>query len=1183
MPCPKCGRENPEELVECEHCGELLVDLSFGSASSSPDGHELPPRSGSSSVIGGTPHPISEHTGVFPRFTRFGDRYEILELLGEGGMGRVYRARDVELDKVIALKTIRGEKGGDPAVVQRFKQELLLARQITHKNVVRIYDLGEADGVKFFTMELIEGKNLKQVLLEREKLPLEEALGLLRQILGGLEEAHRQGVVHRDLKPQNIMLDGEDAPHIMDFGIARSADSSSLTATGSVLGTPDYMSPEQVRGENTDAQSDLFSLGVIAYQLLTGQLPYEADTPLAKVMMRVSQNPRPLRDHRPDIPAYLDAMVLKCMEMDRALRYRSASEILADLDRQQVDRSYTRRVGVALRNHRAGLSAAAGLVIVLGAGIHLFNRAEPVSDAEAVQENVVTVAILPFTNATGSAELDWMRTGLPEMLATDLSQSKFVRPVPTERVTRLLRELGVRDQARFDEATIEAVSVHAPAESVLYGQFVESGGRMRLDLSLRRAGTGVPTPIKVEESDADVFAAVDQITRRVKEQLDLTPEQLRGDTDHPVARVSTASVDALRAYQAGLLELRQGANQAAIPHFRDAVARDPRFALAYSKLAEAFLNARLHADAEEAVRTARELSETRPLALTDRYYIHALAARVDDDYQTAVDSYRELAKLYPDDPDIHLSLAAALEELGHLPEAMKTYARVVEIAPGYGAALLGLGRTQLFSGQPDAAIRTVQAGLENKQFEDDLESLGMLQGILGSAYRDRGEFDEAIEHLKLSFDYRRRTGDRRGMAVSLTNLASIYEQRGEIRAALDAEEEAVRLAREAQDLGAESVALLNLGLTHKVAGNLDEALSALRASLRIEQERQDEVELATRLDHVADVYRVRGQYDDALVYLEQARTHLDRSGDRQEKANNLLLTGTVHKAQGGYEKAAESLLGAIALFQEIEYPLGVAFAQTRLAELYASQGRYVDALRMFEEALSRIEDTGAVAHTADVKIQWGHVLLDLGAWNEAEEAFRDARETVVQFHIEEHVPRLLLGEGRLAQARSQPAAAEKIYRAAEAEARSRDAKESWIESQALLGSLARERGELGRAVTLLAEAREQASRARLRPVEARIMVELAHTSLDKGDLEAARALAVEAVERSERWEGRVIELEASVILGRACEEQGLRDPSTRAFAKARELWKWIVDNVPPERVDTFTSTSRRKGLRDLQS
>ena len=232
--------------------------------------------------------------------TVLGNRYEIMSMLGQGGMGAVYKATDREVDRIVALKVIRPELAIHPEILQRFKQELILARQVTHRNVIRIFDLGEADGIKFITMEFIEGQDLSRSLVtEKGKLTPEETVRIIEQVCLALEAAHTEGVVHRDLKPQNIMVDKQGKVAVMDFGIARSVEVGGMTQTGMLVGTPEYMSPEQVMGEHVDARSDLFTLGVILYELLTGSMPYKAETVQAAMFKRTRERPRPADRGRP--------------------------------------------------------------------------------------------------------------------------------------------------------------------------------------------------------------------------------------------------------------------------------------------------------------------------------------------------------------------------------------------------------------------------------------------------------------------------------------------------------------------------------------------------------------------------------------------------------------------------------------------------------------------------------------------------------------------------------------------------------------------------------------------------------------------------------------------------------------------------------------------------------------------
>ncbi len=343
--CPTCHTSNPPNSRLCSKCSTpfgidsatLVADASPAPPSDSDATQVFSENSLAATVIGGTTGwSVAAQRSLAPNAPLeegviLGERYEILKRLGEGGMGAVYKARDHELDRLVALKVIRPELAGHPDILRRFKQELILARQVTHKNVVRIFDLGSADGRKFITMDFIEGRDLKSILNERERLPASEVTPILQQVCQGLEAAHAEGVVHRDLKPQNIMVDDAGRVWLMDFGLARSMELAGLTRTGVLMGTPDYMSPEQARAEKVDARSDLFSLGIIAYEMLTGELPFQGDTLMSKLLLRVQQKARPVTDLEPGVPAALAAVVSKCLEPDVKTRYQSVREILTDL------------------------------------------------------------------------------------------------------------------------------------------------------------------------------------------------------------------------------------------------------------------------------------------------------------------------------------------------------------------------------------------------------------------------------------------------------------------------------------------------------------------------------------------------------------------------------------------------------------------------------------------------------------------------------------------------------------------------------------------------------------------------------------------------------------------------------------------------------------------------------------
>jgi serine/threonine-protein kinase len=260
--------------------------------------------------------------------TLFAGRYEIQSVLGKGGMGIVYKAHDRELDDLVAIKTLRGEVlSADPSLLDRFKQEIRLARRITHPNVLRTHDLGESNGLKFLSMEFVKGLTLKHLLETGEILPTPVGLRIAKQVCAGLAAAHEVGVIHRDIKPQNIIIEPTGGLKIMDFGIARLTEDRGMTATGTVIGTPDYMSPEQARGLPLDYRSDIYSTGVVLYEVFTGSLPFEGDSPLAVVLKHVNDPPPLPQSKNPRIDPKIAAIVMKCMEKDAGARFQSVGEL----------------------------------------------------------------------------------------------------------------------------------------------------------------------------------------------------------------------------------------------------------------------------------------------------------------------------------------------------------------------------------------------------------------------------------------------------------------------------------------------------------------------------------------------------------------------------------------------------------------------------------------------------------------------------------------------------------------------------------------------------------------------------------------------------------------------------------------------------------------------------------------
>jgi predicted Ser/Thr protein kinase/tetratricopeptide (TPR) repeat protein len=312
MKCPKCFSENATDSRFCRECGTQLFP-----------GKEIP---ASQTMTMEIPKPGLK-TGAL-----FAGRYLILEELGKGGMGRVYRVKDQKLDEEMALKLLKPEIAEDEETIERFKNELKFARKISHRNVCRMYDLHEEKAIFFITMEYVSGVSLKSLIQRAGSLPAEKAIRIAEQICSGLEEAHKLGIIHRDLKPQNIMLDQDENAKIMDFGISRFLEAKGFTQTGMIIGTPDYLSPEQAEGFDVDLRSDIYSLGVILYEMVTGKVPFEGDTALSVVLKHKSELPRDPGEFNPRLSSELSAVILKCLAKDKEVRYQSAQELLQELD-----------------------------------------------------------------------------------------------------------------------------------------------------------------------------------------------------------------------------------------------------------------------------------------------------------------------------------------------------------------------------------------------------------------------------------------------------------------------------------------------------------------------------------------------------------------------------------------------------------------------------------------------------------------------------------------------------------------------------------------------------------------------------------------------------------------------------------------------------------------------------------
>ena len=409
--CPKCQFENPDETFYCGRCKAPLKPLEEISVTKTL---ETPPKGLTSG-------------------TTFATRYEVIEELGKGGMGRVYKALDKEINEEVAIKLLKPEIASDKTTVERFRNELKFARKIAHKNICKMYHLAKDADTPYITMEYVKGEDLKSYIRRNRILSNGEALSITKQVCEGLVEAHRLGVVHRDLKPQNIMIDGEGDVKIMDFGIARSVEAPGVTQTGVMIGTPDYISPEQAEGEEADQRSDIYALGVILYEMVTGSVPFKGDTALSVALKHKSKLAQEPKQLNPDVSEELNKLIWICMEKDRELRYQTATELLADIQNIEEGIPLGERILPARRKKFAkekrkikwkNVFLYAGLplllVLIIGGTLYLYTTRAATIDS---------IAVLPFENLTGDADQEYFADGITDELIGKLSRIGKLRVI----------------------------------------------------------------------------------------------------------------------------------------------------------------------------------------------------------------------------------------------------------------------------------------------------------------------------------------------------------------------------------------------------------------------------------------------------------------------------------------------------------------------------------------------------------------------------------------------------------------------------------------------------------------------------------------------------------------------------------------------------------------------------------
>ncbi|HZE88756.1 MAG TPA: protein kinase [Verrucomicrobiae bacterium] len=964
MLCLKCSTPNPDTSRFCATCGEILHADDDSATGSGVTKGFLPPTG-----IGVVAHALTPGTIL-------NDRYRIIATIGSGGMGMVYKAVDLQLEVPVALKVIRPEYASDDKILERFKKEITIARKVTHKNVARIYDLGESSGLKYISMEFIEGQDLAHIIEHEAPLAIEKVVSILRQCCAALAEAHSMGVVHRDLKPHNVMIDAHGDVHLMDFGIALAQETRGLTRTGAIIGTPEYMSPEQAEGKKVDHRADIYSLGITIYEALTGVVPFSGTTQWEVIRKQIQDRPRPLKKLRAETPSWIETLVIKCMEKDPGLRYQSIEEVVRDLDRQKATRGVR---AYAPKRRTVGLTVGAIVLVLAAAGVTLLLRPRGIVVGPGGR---TSIAVLPFENQTGRADLDWLRTGIAENLSTDMAQSKYFRILTRERLGQILKDFGKEMTGPIDGETLARVADYGGVQAVVTGSFVRGGGdALRINLRVQdpKSGEGIGSSV-VTGTEGEVLAMIDQLTLKTKELLNFSQEKIAADVDTTIASARTSSVEAASLYQQGVDLLDQGRNLEAIKPLEQATAKDADFALAYARLSQAYRALGYDDKAKTAGEAAlsKVLKAIDRVTPADRAFIRAAHAAAAHNGQEAIEAYEEMAKADPFDATAAFSLGQAHEVIGTYDKAEVYYRKALEIDPKYTPALMAVGRIKIRSGHPDDSFPEFQKAIE--VFRKVGSKEGEASGYQAVCEANLGlrRWEEALTYCNKSASIKEAIGDKRGLAASLGSTAYIYQVSGRLDEALKTQQKALAISREIGDAAGTVQFLTTLGSILEDGGNLPEALKAREEALGLSRQIGGQADEGEILQSLGSLRIHLGDLAQAEKDLDGAGAICRRLGIAEGTAQVVSDQGMLALARADISKAAELLDRAMSQWRSIESDEGVSETQYRLSLVAMRRGLYGTARKLATQALADYEKAGDRLNVARVQLAIGVIALRAG-------------------------------------------------------------------------------------------------------------------------------------------------------------------------------------------------------------
>ena len=954
--------------------------------------------------------------------------YAVLEQIGAGGMGVVYRAHDERLDRDVALKVLSPELAGDQEFLARFRREARTLSKLNHPNVATVHDFDTEGGTSFIVMELVQGKSLTEKI-RNGPLTENEVVRLAVQFLDGLRAAHSEGIIHRDLKPGNLRETLDGRLKILDFGLARTLQSDlevtqSIASTTGVVGTLPYMAPEQLRGEYVDARTDIYSAGVVLYELATGLRPFPENFGPRLTDSILHRIPPSAREVNPKVSTEFDSVVRMAMEKEPQRRFGSAREMLDAIERVRTSAiadalgQAEARPGIrpsttiepveasgpaaeklktrSVLSKKAVLGTALSAVVVLGLALWVFG-----GEFFGKKSFRPTVAVLGFKNQTGSPQTDWVSTSLSDMLASELAAGDQVVPTPGESVARMKIDLALRNEATYSLDTIHKVRRSLQCDYVVSGAFFDTGeaagGRIELTLQLQRAKTG---EVIQRISDSGTELALPELATRagttLRSRLGLPAVNSSQSSELQAALPSTP--DASRLYFQGLAQLRGFDLLGAKESLTKATAADPNFSLAHAYLAEAWNRLGYDDKARQEAKTAFDLSSR--LGREDKTLAEARLREISSEWEKAADLYRSLWTLYPENPEYAIRTADVQIRAGKANDALKTIEELRKqpesISQDPHLDLKEAEAAESLSDYPkekQAALRAADGARAKGSRLLEAEALWRACAAMAM----QGDGPGAQTACQQSIGISKPTGDLLLVARAYTILGLIAATQGDPKQSIEHHRQALDFARRIGSRRDITGALTNIGNVLANQGDLSEAQTNYESALAVAQEINDGGQIVTLLNNLATLSQSSGKLSAALRLYQQSLEEARRIQDKGSVTRALNNIGLLYSLQGNLPSAMQNIEQAVKEAEQTASKSDQAMCLYSLGDINLDQASLAKAEENYQSGLKLAAMIDDQATLALGRLSLARLRLQSGR---SAEAVAFVRQAVDEFHAE---------------------------------------------------------------------------------------------------------------------------------------------------------------------------------------